>query len=326
MRDPQKSGSGRHRCAVLSVRQEAVDTISVVLAPCQGALPPFEPGAHVRVALPGGIERSYSLCNRDPGDGTYVLAVKKEALSRGGSAAVHALKPGDELDLSGPFNLFKVDWREPHLVLVAGGIGITPIFSMAQAALRRGHPFELHYFARSDGHAAFLDDLRAEGYAGKVHLHMGLNGEQVRDTLGARLAGLRPSDAVYVCGPRPLIDLTRELAQALLPSSAIHWESFGGEGPVVEADGDRAFDIRLLDGSGPYHVPAGTSALQVLLDAGLDVPHSCREGECGMCVLDVAEGTPDHRDRFLSPEVRAGGGCMAVCVSRARTPVIVLDF
>ena len=320
------SQAGKHRAAVVSVHREAEDTVCLVLAPCAGALPPFEPGAHVRVSLPGGIERSYSLCNRDPHDGTYALAVKKEAQSRGGSAAVHALKPGEEVELAGPFNLFEVDWREPHLVLVAGGIGITPIFSMAQAALRRGHSFELHYFARSDAHAAFLDDLRAAGYAGKVHLHIGLDAGQVQARLAQRFASLRATDAVYVCGPRPLIDLTRELAQAQLPASAIHWESFGGEGAVLDADGDTAFDIRLLDGSGPYHVPAGTTALQVLLDAGVDVPYSCREGECGMCVLDVAEGTPDHRDSFLSPEVRAGGGCMAVCVSRAKTPVIVLDF
>ena len=95
---------------------------------------------------------------------------------------------------------------------------------------------------------------------------------------------------------------------------------------MLDASGDSAFDIRLADGSGPYHVPPGKTALEVLLAAGLDVPYSCREGECGMCVLDVAEGAPDHRDRFLSPEVREGNGCMAVCVSRAKTPVIVLDF
>jgi vanillate O-demethylase ferredoxin subunit len=320
------AAGGRHRVTVSALREEAEDIVSVTLSSPEGALAPFEPGAHVRVHLPGGLERSYSLCNRDPRDGCYTLAVKKEPQSRGGSAAVHALRLGDALEIAGPFNLFPVDWSERHLVLVAGGIGITPIFSMGLEALRRGHSFELHYFARGAGHAAFLSDLRECAWRDRAHLHLGMEGEQVRALLAKRFEALGDGDAVYVCGPRPLIGLARELAGVRLPPCAIHWESFGGEGAVLESGGDQPFDIRLADGSGPYHVPSGKSALEILLEAGLDVPYSCREGECGMCVLDVAEGTPEHRDRFLNPEVRESNGCMAVCVSRARTPVIVLDF
>ncbi len=325
---PGAVAAGRWRVTVAALRREAQDIVSLELAAPEGAvLPAYEPGAHVRVNLPGGLERSYSLCNRNPGDGRYTLAVKKEAQSRGGSAAVHALRVGDALEIAGPFNLFPVDWCESRLVLVAGGIGITPIFGMAREAARRGHAFELHYLARGEAHAAFLADLREAGLAEHVHVHLGLEGGGVRALLAQRFASLGAGEGVYVCGPRPLIDLTRELAAARLPEAAIHWESFGGEGaPEAAADGDAPFDIRLVDGSGPFHVPVGKTALEVLLEAGLDVPYSCREGECGMCVLDVAEGEPEHRDRFLSPEVRASGSCMAVCVSRARSSVIVLDF
>lgn len=324
---PAAAHTGRCRVTVQQIRPEARDIVSVVLAPDEGGLPPYEPGAHVRVALPGGVERSYSLCNRGRCSGTYTLAVKREEHSRGGSAAVHALKTGDTLEISGPFNLFPVDWSESPLVLVAGGIGITPIFAMAQEALRRGHAFELHYFARGPEHAAFLQDLNDSVYGAHLHPHLGLDAGQVRAALDQRLSTLPAGAGVYVCGPRPLIDLTRALAQDRLPPSALHWESFGGDGEAPEAaEGDAAFEVRLLDGSGPFHVPVGQTALQVLLDAGVDVPHSCREGECGMCVVEVAEGIPDHRDHFLSPEVREAGQCMAVCVSRAKTPVIVLDF
>lgn len=318
-----------HHCRVTvqQIRTEARDIVSVVLAAADGSLPPYEPGAHVRMTLPGGVQRSYSLCNRGACAGTYTVAVKREEQSRGGSAAVHALRVGDTLKLSGPYNHFPVDWRESPLMLVAGGIGITPIFAMAQEAMRRGHTFELHYFARDAEHAAFLNDLHAGAYGNRVQAHLGLNAEQVGMTLEQRLHALPATAGVYVCGPRPLIDLTRALCSDRLPPSAVHWESFGAEAtaPAAVAD-DAPFDIRLLDGSGPFHVPVGQSALQVLLDAGVDVPHSCREGECGMCVLEVAEGLPEHRDHFLSAEVRESGQCMAVCVSRAKTPVIVLDF
>lgn len=321
------SETSRCKVVVQALQREADDVVSVTLARTDGALPAWEPGAHVRIRLPGGLDRAYSLCNRASQQGVYALAVKKEERSRGGSAAVHALRPGDVLEMAGPFNLFPVHWQERHLVLVAGGIGITPIFAMAQEAARRGHSFELHYFARARASAAFVDDLDHGPLSDRVHLHLGLDAAQVRAALEARLGALQADEGVYVCGPRPLIDLTRALAQPHAAPGAVHWESFGvDDAPVAPAEGDAPFEIRVTGHEAPIPVPVGKTALQALLDAGIDVPHACREGECGMCVLDVTEGTPDHRDNFLNPEVRAAGNCMAVCVSRSKTPVIVLDF
>jgi len=317
------------RVHVRAVRRLATDVIELVLEPEGGVAAPYEAGAHLRLRLAGGLERSYSLC--PGGDGRYVIAVKREENSRGGSAAVHALRVGDSLGFEGPFNAFALDWREKRLMLIAGGIGITPIYAMADEAWRRGHPFELHYFVRSHEHAAYAQVLRDAPYAAHVHLHVGLEADAVHRTLSDMAARTKVDDGAYVCGPRPLIDLARSLFEPLLGREHTHWESFGGALTPVpqrieEATNEGAFELRLASGEGPFAVPPGCSALQVLLDAGIDVPHSCREGECGMCVVDVVEGTPEHRDRFLSDEVRASGQCMALCVSRARTATIVVDF
>lgn len=361
-----------HPATVEAVRRLTADTIELTLAPAGGTPTVVEPGAHLRVGLDGGLERSYSLCNPGRASGRYVIAVKREPRSRGGSAAVHALRAGDTVGVAGPFNAFAVDWSERPLLLVAGGIGITPIYAMAQEAARRGHEFALHYFVRSAGHAAYLDALQRAPWAGCVTLHAGLEPEAVRGAVAALLAstaaaagagaaaepaaepaagagtavaasaragaGAGTSAGLYVCGPRPLIDLTRELAAPLLAGRHIHWESFGGVDsasaaagtatPIGEAtaEADHAFEIALASGAGPFTVQPGQSALAALLDAGIDVQFSCREGECGMCVVDVVEGEPEHRDRFLSDAARARGDCMALCVSRARGKRIVVDF
>lgn len=338
---------------VEAVRRLTADTIELTLAPAAGACATVEPGAHLRLALGGGLERSYSLCNPGPARGRYVIAVKREPQSRGGSAAVHALRTGDTVGVTGPFNAFAVDWNERRLLLVAGGIGITPIYAMAQEAARRGHDFALHYFVRSAQDAAYLEALQSVPWAGCVTLHAGLEPAAVRAAIGALLAdagageglgadlaaganaaagaaaGAGPGAGVYVCGPRPLIELTRELAVPCVGAAHVHWESFGDgleAAPATDTGADQPFEIALASGEGPFTVPPGKSALAVLLEAGIDVPFSCREGECGMCVVDVVEGEPEHRDRFLSAAARARGGCMALCVSRALGARIVVDF
>ncbi len=330
------TGSTRTLARVSAVRTIAQDIVELTLVAQGGRFAPYEAGAHVRLHLGDGLERSYSLCG-EPADGSrYVIAVRLEPASRGGSAAVHRLRAGDTLALSGPFNLFPVDWSEPCLVLLAGGIGITPVYAMALEAARRGHPFELHYFVRSHEHAAYADELRRLGLTAATQLHVGLDPAAVRAQVEAIVRRMHGGEGLYVCGPRPMIELAREVAGGTLAPGRIHWESFGGGEAAAAAAGaadsdseqpaDTPFEIRLASGEGPFEVPAGQSALQVLLAAGIDVPHSCREGECGMCVVDVVEGVPEHHDHFLSDAVRAGNGCMALCVSRARTASIVVDF
>lgn len=315
------------RAQVEDIRRLSDDIVEIALAVPEDCWRPVEAGAHLRLDFGAGLVRCYSLCNIGDVPGRYVVAVKREADSRGGSAAAHALRIGDALAVAGPFNQFAPDWTEHRLVLVAGGIGITPLYAMAQAAAARGHDFVLHYFLREPRQAAYLDALSAGAYAPHLRVHAGLGPEEVQAAVAALLTEVTRDDGLYVCGPRPLIELVRAQAADVLPAARIHWESFGGNGDAAAAaDADAPFEISLLSGEGPFTVPPGQSALAVLLAAGIDVPFSCREGECGMCVVEVIEGQPDHRDRFLSEDMRSRGKHIALCVSRARGPRIVVDF
>lgn len=313
------------RYRIAAVRPEAQDIVSLRLSPESGALPAFTAGAHVQIRLGPGIVRAYSLCN-GPGDGdAYVIAVKRELASTGGSAAVHRLRVGDVVEVAAPRNNFEVSWQSRHLVLIAGGIGITPMISMAREAAERGHSFELHYFARSVEAAAFADELAGSAFSERVAFHFGHDAAAVEEQLGAILAGYEPGREVYVCGPRALIDRVRAVAQPAWPSDSVHWESFGGTAAPADPT-DRPVDVRLVRTGLTLHVPSDQTILQALIAQGVDVPFSCREGQCGMCVVDVIEGEPDHRDDFLNAAVKASGDCMALCVSRAKTPSLVIDL
>lgn len=326
---PARAAASRRRAHVRSTRTIANDIVEVVLQPERGGWLPAEAGAHVRLHLPDGIERSYSLCPHEGASDHYVLAVKREPSSRGGSMAVHALRVDDAIEIEGPYSAFRIDPSEARLLMIAGGIGITPIYAMAEEAARRGVPFELHYFIRGRGDAAYVSSLEHAAYASRVFIHEALTPQAVDEVLCELAGRSAEGDGVYVCGPQPLIALTRERFEPRLGEARVHWESFGSTQPAAPAlasEPERPFELELASGEGSFTVPPGRSALQVLLDAGVDVPFSCREGECGMCVVDVVEGVPEHRDRFLSDEVKAGGDCMALCVSRSKTSRIVVDF
>ncbi|VTU14883.1 Phenoxybenzoate dioxygenase subunit beta [Variovorax sp. SRS16] len=327
LQDSPPAAQDRLRTAVVErIRRLTEDTAELTLAAADPQAAPIEAGAHVRVDFGAGLVRCYSLCNAGERAERYVIAVKREPGSRGGSAAAHALAVGARVRVSAPINRFEPDWRESRHLLIAGGIGITPLYAMAQAALHRGHDFVLHYFVRDTGHAAFLAELNTAPFAGHLRLHAGLDADAVRARTADIVAEAGDNEGIYVCGPAPLIELVRTQAAARLPVQRIHWESFGGDDSAATAEGDAPFEIAIASGEGPFVVPPGQSALSVLLAAGVDAPFSCREGECGMCVVDVIEGIPDHRDRFLSDAVRAKNGCMALCVSRARSPRIVVDL
>lgn len=326
---PPPGTVARRRAYVRSTRAIANDIVEVVLQPEHGGWLASEAGAHVRLHLPNGIERSYSLCPYEGAADHYLLAVKREPSSRGGSQAVHALRIDDAIEIEGPYSAFRIDRSEKRLWMIAGGIGITPIYAMAEEAARRGVPFELHYFIRARGDAAYVSSLEQASYGSQVFIHEAMSPEAVNDCLSRLAARAADGDGAYVCGPQPLIALTRERFGTRLGEERVHWESFGtaqSAVPAPAAQPEQPFELALASGEGPFVVPPGRSALQVLLDAGLDVPFSCREGECGMCVVDVVEGVPEHLDRFLSEDVKAGGDCMALCVSRAKTHRIVVDF
>ena len=301
--------------------------ISLHLVPADGSpLPACPAGSHIRVRLGADLVRQYSLCNGPDDHSAYIVAVKKEEASRGGSAAVHGLRLSDEVRASLPIEAFPVDWSAQHIVLLAGGIGVTPLISMARHALRRQHSFSFHYFARSKAEAAFSDALADCSFSGRVTFHYGLSA----DDAGARLVdiiGLEPENShAYICGPRPFMDRARALATERFGAASTHCEYFSGANAPLAAVADRPFEIRIGRDGPTFTVPVGRTILQVIQAEGLEVDCSCLEGVCGMCITQVLEGEPDHRDEFLSDEAKRSNEVMTVCVSRSKSPLLVLDL
>ncbi|MFZ5778631.1 MAG: PDR/VanB family oxidoreductase [Pseudomonadota bacterium] len=318
--------AGEMQLRVAERHREADDVVSLRLAASGGApLPSFTPGAHIALRLGEGLVRQYSLCNGPEDAEAYCIAVKREPLSRGGSAAVHRLVEGDMLVASPPVNAFEVDWSAPHLVLLAGGIGITPLICMARHAQKRSHSFELHYFARSSGHAAFRGSLADGPLAPHVGFHFGVEPAAVSLLLGRLLASRRAGAHLYLCGPVPFMDEARAIASGCANLGGVHWEYFTPPSrPLGATAGSGACTVRLARSGKTLEVPAGKSILQVLTENGVAVDSSCMEGVCGLCATRVLEGEPDHRDEVLTEDEHRN--LMTVCVSRARGGSLVLDL
>lgn len=292
----------------------------------QGVLPAFEAGAHIDLHLGPSLVRQYSLCNA-PGPATaYRVAVKREAASRGGSLAVHErLAVGSQLFISPPRNHFAMAVSAKHSLLVAGGIGITPLIAMAQALVARGEKFELLYFCRSPEHAAFMDILKSPAFALHCRFLFGLDREGVSKALQSALTAAAPGTHLYTCGPRPFMDAVTALARGHMLAENIHLEYFSADAAVLDAPSG-SFEVRLARSGGTYAIAPSETIADTLRLAGVAVETSCEQGICGTCVTDVLEGTPDHRDCFLSDAEKAQGRCMAICVSRSLTPCLVLDM
>ncbi|MGN7133111.1 PDR/VanB family oxidoreductase [Rhodococcoides corynebacterioides] len=280
------------------------------------------PGAHIDVVGPTSITRQYSLCSRPDGRDSFAVAVKREENSRGGSVALHALSVGDRLKISEPRNLLSIADDASHHVLIAAGIGITPMLSMARHMHVSGIDFELHYFARSQEHAAFLPLLQ-DRCPEKLHAHLGVARSEHAGVLSAALQAAPAGTHVYLCGPDGFMENLRAVAETHVPADRVHTENF--HAATVSDDAvDTAFDVE-LDGE-TYRVPADRSIVEVLDENGCDVDTSCQEGICGTCIMQVLSGTPEHRDNVLSESEKDSGEVMAVCVSRTRGAKLVLDY
>jgi vanillate O-demethylase ferredoxin subunit len=312
---------------VKAIVEEAIDIKTYELVAADGsALPAFTPGAHIDVHLGAGLMRQYSLCN-DPGEcERYVIAVKKEPQSRGGSRRMsEGLKPGDLIEISAPRNHFALAPDASHSVLLAGGIGITPLLAMARQLAAAGARFELHYFTRSPAYTAFRALLSAAPFAGKVHLHFGLEPDQLAVLL-RQLIGVRPDGAhLYLCGPTPFMEMVRASAAPAWPNHAVHLEYFVAD-PAVESGPRESFQVKLARSGAVYDIPADKSIVQVLAEHGIVVDVSCEQGVCATCLTRVLEGTPDHRDVILTDEEKQAGDQMTICVSRSKSPLLVLDL
>lgn len=304
---------------------EADGICSYELVPVDGApLPPFAPGAHIDVHLGDGLVRQYSLCNAPQETHRYLIGVLRETVSRGGSHAMHDLvEAGSVLTIGTPRNHFPLV-TAPHTLLLAGGIGITPILAMAEALAAQGASFAMHYCARSPERAAFRERIAASGFARHAHFHYDSGDAAQRLDLAAVLAA-PPGSHLYVCGPSGFIDHVLGAARAQgWPDACLHVEYFGAV--AIDASGDQPFDVKLVSSGQVFTVPAGRTVLQVLAQQGVAVPYSCEEGVCGTCLTRVLEGVPEHRDLYLTDEERAANDQFTPCCSRSRSALLVLDL
>jgi ferredoxin-NADP reductase len=289
-------------------------------------LAPFTAGAHVDLILPNGVRRSYSLCNPQGETHRYVVGVKKAQPSRGASSYLHeSLRVGAEIAIAAPGNNFPLVETAPHSVLIAGGIGITPIWAMIQRLEAIGASFELHYASRTRSDAAFLREFQALSEdTSRLNLTFDHEpGGKLLD-LPAIVAAAPPGAHFYACGPAPMLEAF-EKAVRDVPAGQAHLERFDGvkDAPAAARED---FEIVLARSGTTLPVPPGKPILDVLLDEGIDVPFSCMEGVCGSCRVGVIEGAPDHRDLVLTAEERASNRVIMVCCSGAKSERLVLDL
>jgi vanillate O-demethylase ferredoxin subunit len=311
---------------VNKIRQEAADIKSFhLVSTSDNPLPAFSAGSHVDVHLNNGIVRQYSLCNGpDERDG-YLIGVKLEPDSRGGSRAMHVLKEGDIIDIGVPRNNFALATSATHHVLLGGGIGITPLLSMTKQLAAQGASFELHYYTRSVAHTAFYDYLSGKSLVRHVRFHHGLQPEEISLHLNELLGRRDADDHLYLCGPRPFMDMIVGCAQSAWPSDAVHLEYFVADQAALSKPQDE-FRIRLARSGMTCHVPVGIPITEVLATHGCPIETSCEQGVCGTCLTGVLEGVPDHRDVFLTDAEKQAGDRILPCVSRAKTDLLVLDI
>jgi ferredoxin-NADP reductase len=311
---------------VRTLRYEAQDIISVELLPVEGtSFPSFEAGAHIDLHLPNGMVRSYSLFNDSRENHRYVVGVLKDRASRGGSRCVHEqLRVGTRVQISTPRNHFALHEEATHSVLVAGGIGVTPILCMARRLQELGKSFEVNYFARSRRSAAFIAEIEALG--APVHWHFDDEQGGPPD-LKALLANRAPSVDThhYACGPAVMLDAFERICSELGHPNA-HIERFSAVEVHASVDAKASYTVELRRSGTSFEITPKKSLHQWLLDVRANVPFSCEEGVCGSCETRVLEGDVDHRDSVLTAAEKAGNKVMMVCVSGCKSPRLVLDI
>jgi len=306
---------------------EAEDICSLELVSADGTpLPAFAAGSHIDVQLPGGPTRQYSLCNDPAETHRYLIAVLRDARSRGGSAAVHErVKVGDTLVISAPKNHFALAHDASSHLLLAGGIGVTPLLCMAERLAHAGADFEMHYCTRSPARTAFRQRIAAAPFASRVAFHFDDGEAAQKLDIAALLAAPRAGRHLYVCGPKGFMDAVLGSARAQgWPQAQIHYEFFGAD--AAPAAGDGGFEVMLASSGRVIKVAPDRSVVQALAEAGVSVATSCEQGVCGTCLTRVIEGEPDHRDLYLTPQEQAANDQFLPCCSRAKSARLVLDL
>ena len=308
-----------------TVEAENVQSFELV-DPAGKMLPRFTAGAHIDVHAPGGKLRQYSLCNSAAEQHRYLIAVMRAEPTRGGSKAMHEhVNEGDSIEVSAPKNHFPLAPSVKHAVLIAGGIGITPILCMAEQLAAANVGFNLHYFARSAARAAFADRIKRSAFAGQARFYFSQDEREQQLRLAALLETHDAETQLYVCGSEAF---TNAVINAALEKgwreNQMHRECFSAE--PRKHGGDVAFDVTIASSGKTIRVPADKTVLAALADSGIHIATSCEQGVCGTCVTRVLEGEPQHRDLFLSDEERKRNDRFAPCCSRANSRTLVLDL
>ena len=282
-----------------------------------GEVPAAGAGAHIAVNLPNDMVRLYSLVSPVDGGRRYAIGVKRDQAGRGGSVCLHDMvRVGSVLKIGAPRNNFELDETAGHSVLIAGGIGITPIWSMAQRLAELGRGFELHYACRDRRDVAFADVI---GKLPNATIHVDSEARSFLDI--GRIVDNAPDGAhFYCCGPAPMLD-TFEARTGHLPAGQVHLERFA---PTKQAALDGGYVVELQNSGGEFEIPKGQSILNVLRDAGFNLDFSCEMGICGACKTKVVDGVPDHQDMVLSDDEKERGDTMMICCSGSKTPRLTL--
>lgn len=306
----------------ISYEAEGINSYELVL-PAGGDLPPFTAGSHIDLHLKNGMIRSYSLVNDQDERHRYVIAVNKDPSGRGGSSFVHAtFEAGDIVTVSAPRNNFLLREDAETSLLIAGGIGITPLMSMIRRLETLGRTWKLSYAARTRPAAAFLGEFETIKRTAQLNFHFDdEHGGRPLD-LAAVVASAPRHAHLYCCGPVPMLDAF-EKATAGRPADHVHVEYFQAK---QSAAMDGGFEIRLARSKRTIAVEPGKTILDAVLDAGIMANYSCSEGVCGTCETRVIEGVPDHRDLFLSPEEKAANKTIMICCSGSKSGTLVLDL
>ncbi|MFJ8490043.1 PDR/VanB family oxidoreductase [Streptomyces sp. NPDC094038] len=289
-------------------------------------LPTFEAGAHIDVHLGPTLIRQYSLLNSPQDSDRYLICVRRDDTGRGGSTAMHRdLTVGQRLRVSTPRNLFPLLPAERY-VLVAGGIGITPLLSMAEELARRGADFALHHYATA-AEAPLLERLQDAPFTDRVHLHDSGNGDSIRTGLPTDLSAPNPTALVYICGPDGFMRHVTEAATAAgWQPDQLHLERFAPAAREPDPATDGEFHVRVASTGDSYPVPAEMTIAEVLTANGVEVELSCEQGMCGACLTPVLAGEPDHRDEVQTDDERAANTHITICCSRARSAELVLGL
>ncbi|MFJ9374709.1 PDR/VanB family oxidoreductase [Streptomyces sp. NPDC101455] len=325
--DLDTSRAATVRLLVRQARWIAHDVLELRLTrPTGGALPTWGPGAHVELTLPSGLRRTYSLCGEVTDIEAWTIAVHRVPEGRGGSREIHEnALVGRELEVRGPVNRFPL-LPAPGYLLLAGGIGVTPLLPMARELTARGLPWRLVLGARDRSRLVYAEELAA---LGSDRVLLVPQDEAGFPDLAAELAATPASYAVYACGPQPMLDAVTALCHAADPARSLHVERFTAADDIdavqIGAPGGE-FEVVLTRSGLRLTVPADRSVLDVVREKVPDVPYSCEEGYCGTCETPVTAGVPDHRDTVIEPSERPTATTMMICVSRCDSPVLELDL